>query len=99
LASDETLRTAAAPSLVTRAENRRLKGKTQPQDTTRPADSESSHMSETFTAYLISVALLAALALLVPCVESLAGLLRLDRQKADASSVPQPAESRRHDVA
>jgi len=56
-------------------------------------------MSETLTAYLISVALLAALALLVPSIESLAGLLRRSRQKADASSVPQPAESRRRDVA
>lgn len=48
-------------------------------------------MSETLTAYIISVALLAALALLVPCIESLAGLLRRGPRKPDTS----PDHSRR----
>jgi hypothetical protein len=56
-------------------------------------------MSETLTAYLISVAILAALALLVPCIESIAGLLRRSARKQDTSSVAQPAASRKRHIA
>ncbi len=56
-------------------------------------------MSETLTAYVISVAFLAALALLVPCIESMAGLLRRSPRKLDTAPAPQPAESGKRHVA
>jgi len=56
-------------------------------------------MSEALTTYLVSVALLAALALLVPCIESLVGLMRRSPRKPDTSPAPQPAESRKRHIA
>jgi hypothetical protein len=50
-------------------------------------------MSETLTAYVISVAILAALALFIPCVDSLARLLRTSNRGGEETEAASPKPS------
>lgn len=53
-------------------------------------------MSDTLTSYLISVAILCALALFIPCIESLSRLLRRRSPRdVEPVSVAQPANNSR----
>jgi len=56
-------------------------------------------VSESTTSILIAAAMLVVLALFVPCMESLARLLRRRARMRDAVAEAQPAKPYRRDVA
>ena len=56
-------------------------------------------MSETLTAYVISVAILAALALFVPCIESLARLLRTSNHVEEVQAAEPKSSANSREVA
>lgn len=56
-------------------------------------------MSESTLAFLIAAGILLVLALFVPCIDSLAGMLRRRPRMRDAAAEAQPAKPYRRDVA